>query len=161
MSGFYFYNLSQKRSNKFDFLDDDQLMKLIKEYYFSEKTITKLQVEYNLPVSTYLEHHFPFFKTTSICKHCRSEMLQVPHNRKKTANVPQCRQCQHYETGCRDCRKCKKNFLDTLFENEIVLDKYNVEINKIIKILDNKVSYDAVSKFIISINYSLTDECPF
>ena len=161
MSAFCFYNLSQKRSNKFDFLNEVQLLNLIEDYYFTDKKIAQLQAEYNLPVNTYLENHFPFFKTTSICKHCKSEMLQVAHNRKKRVNVPQCKQCQHYETGSCSCQKCNENLLHTSFKNDIILNEYKDEINKIIKVLDNKVSYDIVSKFIISVQSNLMNEISF
>lgn len=146
----------------FVFLGFNRLNELIREYYFSDKTLITLSKEYDLPTNKGFEKQFPWFQTYTKCKVCDHPTIRVPHHRNRPLNEPHCPSCGHLEAANCICPECKQKRLLKEFEIKTALIKHEVLIDEIMKIFDNNVKIDKVVDFVISVQKNEDEmEYPF
>lgn len=101
----YHYQL-KKQGNKFDFLSQDEMTALMKEYYEDRVSMTALKAKYKLPIINYFEEQFPWEKTEETCTLCNCQVVVFPHHRNLYPNKPVCSNCGHINEGHCTCNSC-------------------------------------------------------
>ncbi|MDI6034784.1 hypothetical protein QLS91_17035 [Flavobacterium sp. LB2P84] len=98
----------KRQGNKFDFLSQDEMTALMKEYYEDRISMTSLKVKYKLPQNNNFELQFPWTQTAETCSLCNCQMVVVPHHRDCNLNKPVCSDCGHINDGYCACSTCRE-----------------------------------------------------
>jgi hypothetical protein len=133
----------KKQGNKFDFLSQDEMTALMKEYYEDRIAMTVLKVKYKLPQSNNFELQFPLTQTAETCSLCNCQMVVVPHHRDGGLNKPMCSNCGHINEGYCICSRCcdieRQAYLQEKKEKEELISN-QLHIEEAIKIPFDKLT---------------------
>ncbi|TDE46873.1 hypothetical protein E0I26_01950 [Flavobacterium rhamnosiphilum] len=136
------FSCLHQQNTKFNFLSQDEMNSLIKEYYEGRVAMTVLKAKYNLPINSHFESNFPWKKSEVVCDLCSTQMIVVPHHRDRNPNDPQCPNCSHInKENCR-CKTCceveyqayleDRKKRDELILNQLILEEsQKIDFNKL------------------------------
>lgn len=97
----------KRQGNKFDFLSEDEMTALMKEYHEDRIAMTSLKVKYKLSQNNNFEEQFPWKKTEENCTLCNHQMVVKRHHRDRIPNKPVCSNCGHINDGYCACGTCR------------------------------------------------------
>lgn len=121
----------QKKGNKFDFLSEDEMTNLVKEYYEGRTSMAELKNKYKLPIINKFEDHFPLIQTNQVCDLCKNKMVKVPHHRSWSANDPVCSVCGHNNEKYCPCWTCHEiEQKRELVAEELKNDRISAQLKK-------------------------------
>lgn len=119
-------------------LSDDNILALLNEYYFTNKSVKNILNDFNLEFqANKLVQNLPLLLSNYICQFCDTRMLQKPISRttlKTQDMVAFCNNCGHknvIDCNCEECLNIEENKLS--IKREMIIEEYSIDKNDYIE----------------------------